>query len=133
MPVNEHIYLFIFKIILILLKKSDIKLYCEDAIMSICGVKAIYCTPSKMMEYLGLVVPEKPFDIYAIITNLTEYNTDLEFDLNGSIQNKNYLIKPANPKYHRCNETYKYGDLDYGAKCGCKVRFFVNFLVFLIL
>jgi hypothetical protein len=96
--------------------------------MSICGVKAIYCTPSKMMEYLGLVVPEKPFDIYAKITNLTEYNIDLEFELNGSIRNKNYLIKPAKPKHHRCNETYQYGDLDYGAKCGCKVSFEIFFL-----
>ena len=97
-------------------------MYGDDAITSICGETSKSCTPQAMMHYLGLAVPERPFNIYAKPSNLTEYILT-NHKLNGSkhIETRTITIKPVKPKYYRCNETYQYGDYDYGAKCGCKV------------
>lgn len=41
-----------------------------------------------------------------------------------------FKITPIGPKFHRCNQSYEYGELDYGAKCNCKVLYFflISFL-----
>lgn len=77
-----------------------------------------------MMDYLGLIVAERPFDIHVVLTNFTEYTVDFEIINNNSKQSKSLLIKPVKPVYYKCNETYQYGDLDYGAKCSCKVSLY---------
>ena len=97
-------------------------MYGDDGIFPICGEKGKYCTPRKLMDHLGTYVPERPFDIYAKITNESEYDLDnVVTRVNDQNESKHYRIKPVNPKYHLCNETYQYGDMDYGAKCSCKV------------
>jgi hypothetical protein len=60
----------------------------------------------------------RPMDIYF---NLFDGPKTLQQD------NKVYEIAPIKPVYHMCNESYKYGDLEYGAKCSCKVIEFSHF------
>ena len=74
------------------------------------------------MNYLGLVVSNRPFDIYTKPSNLTEYSLpNYQVSIDKKYESRSLTIKPVKPKFHRCNETYQYGDLDYGAKCSCKV------------
>jgi len=85
----------------------DIKLYGDDAIIAICGVNSKWCTPQKMLDFLGTYVPERPFDIHANKTNETEYYLQNKVTkLNGKDEIRNYRIRPVNPKYYLCNEIY---------------------------
>ena len=44
----------------------------------------------------------------------------------SSMEKRTYDVKTIVPIYHQCNESYQYGDLEYAAKCSCKVRIFFN-------
>ena len=104
--------------------KSDNKLYGSDAIQPICGVNAKQCTPYHMGDYLGLHVDQRPFNITfryasAKVDHLKPRIFQQESD--GSSRSIHPVIRPVMPVSHRCNESYSYGDYDYGAKCSCKV------------
>jgi hypothetical protein len=59
----------------------------------------------------------RPFDINITLTNQTQIRI-----------NKNTLVKPLNPKTYRCNESHEYENLEYGAKCSCKVCLLHNII-----
>lgn len=111
---------------------SDLKIYGSDSLQSLCGVPSKSCTSDLFGDYIGLKVKERPFDLYFKLVSLLN-NTNVEFihsitqttvddDKIESRATNDFLIKPVSPRYHRCNESYQYGDLDYGAKCSCKVN-----------
>ena len=106
---------------------SDLKLYGSDALQSFCGVASKKCTPYDFGKHIGLTVRERPFDIYFKIqpSNITRLDVTIEKKYINSTSttrtvNEEHRIVPMNAKFHRCNESYQYGEIDYGAKCSCK-------------
>lgn len=103
------------------------KLYGSDALHGFCGVPSKSCMPDTFVKHIGQEVAERPFNMYFKLdtpTGLRQINV-LYVNQSEIVQSENvsYLIKTVNPHYHRCNESFKYGDLEYGAKCSCKVSF----------
>lgn len=114
------------------------KFYGSDALHGFCGVASKYCTPEQFGYHIGLKVSQRPFNIYFKVVNDTHTRavtaTQTYRDQTGEIiteQRNVFDMKPVAPQSHRCNESYQYGDLDYGSKCSCKVmiKFFEKFLV----
>lgn len=90
----------------------DVKLYSNDALQSICSVSSKHCKPADLIDYLGLKVEHRPIDIRFI---LTKNDSDIV------LQDRNIIIKPANPKSIGCNESYSFGDFESNLRCSCKV------------
>ena len=94
---------------------------------SFCGVPSKKCTPYDFGKHIGLTVRERPFDIFFKIqpSNTTQLDVTIEkkyINTTSTIKtvNEQHRIVPMNAKFHRCNESYQYGEIDYGAKCSCK-------------
>lgn len=107
---------------------KDLKLYGSDALQGFCGVPAKQCTPEQYGYNMGLVVTQNPFKMNFILNQTEEkmlpiHRTRIDHDENTKIEDTvDFLIKPVMPKYFMCNQSFQFGDLDYGSKCSCKVR-----------
>ncbi len=116
-------------------------MYGSDALQSLCGVPSKRCTPQLLGTYLGLTVPERPFNItfvfedvqtnpFRVVKNHRKYMNlsgnqlhTISYSYNTVLvkeEEKLVRVEPANPIFHRCYESFQYGDYDYGAKCSCK-------------
>lgn len=104
----------------------DVKLYGSDSLQAICGATVKMCTPKQFTTNIGLIVPERPFDIYFEMEPL--YSDEFKINHSISYPNRTALpeetipIKPLMPDNYKCNQTFQYGTMDFGAKCSCKVR-----------
>ena len=94
--------------------------------MSFCGVQSKLCTPAQFGLFIGLKVSERPFDIAFKLFNEKELRNH-SLSMNVTYHNKTTSLvsarkdlKPLDVKFHMCNESYQYGDIEYGAKCSCK-------------
>lgn len=105
----------------------DIKLYSSDALQGFCGVPSKQCTPEQYTYHMGLVVDQNPFKVHFIINQTDEKVVpikQLRLDENNNIikaETNDFHTRPILPKYFKCNESFQFGDLDYGSKCSCKV------------
>lgn len=112
-------------------KKSDLKFYGSDALHGFCGVASKECTPEQFGKHIGLAVTQRPFNMYFKVTDdkQSRFVTAKQSYKNPSVgltdeQTNVFNITPLSMPFHRCNESYQYGDLDYGAKCSCKVSLY---------
>ncbi len=102
------------------------KIYGDDALQGLCGMSAKSCNGQNIGDFLGLKVNLRPMDIK--FTLLDEKQIKVEREITYFVDNKElkktkqFDIKPILPEYHACNESFQYGDLEYGAKCSCKVN-----------
>ena len=115
-----------------MINKSDVKLYGSDSLQAICGASVKLCTPKQFTENVGLIVPERPFDIYFDMQPLDvteiELNNTRKYKNGTNLPEETISFKPLLPDYYKCNETFQYETFDFGAKCSCKARiYFLNF------
>jgi hypothetical protein len=86
-----------------------------DAIELFCGASAKLCTPQKFGEHLGLTIVERIMDIvFEIVAN----STQIQKKINNELIERNLIY----PRAYRCNESYHFEGIEYGAKCSCKVN-----------
>jgi hypothetical protein len=119
-------------------KISDVKLYGSDSLQAICGASVKMCTPKQLTENIGLTVPERPFDIYfdmqPLHLNSLTINHSKMYKNGTKLPEEALTIKPILPDHYKCNETFQYGTMDFGAKCSCKVNvdsfFFLKLKIF---
>lgn len=114
----------------------DIKLYGSDVLQGFCGVPGKQCTPEIFGYHMGHVIKQNPFKMNFILNQTDEKMLPIirsTTDNTGVTKQEtvDFLIKPIMPKFFMCNESFKFGDLDYGSKCSCKVRNF--FLIWSII
>jgi hypothetical protein len=79
-----------------------------------------------MGTHLGLTVKQRPFDIlFNFSQGEGEQTSEVYYKLTNlsqadQITQRVVQLRPVYPISHSCNESYRYGDYDYGAKCSCK-------------
>jgi hypothetical protein len=83
-----------------------------------------HCTPQQLGTHLGLTVSQRPFNILFKLSQ-SEQATEVDYKLTNLSQadqehTRRVQLRPVHPISHACNESYRYGDYDYGAKCSCK-------------
>lgn len=79
------------------------------------------CSGQDLGNYMGLITSFRPMDINFTLKEEKEF----QYEYFDPFENKTKItdIKTIIPKYHRCNESYQYGILEYASPCSCKVSF----------
>ncbi|CAF1006470.1 unnamed protein product [Brachionus calyciflorus] len=103
----------------------DVKLYGSDALQGFCGVPSKQCTPEIYVNHMGLVVTQNPFKVDFYINKTHEEIIPIRQIREVMVdvvkeETHDFTIQPILPKYYKCNESFQFGDLDFGAKCSCK-------------
>lgn len=115
----------------------DIKLYGSEVLQGFCGVPGKQCTPEIFGHHMGQVIKQNPFKMNFILNQTDEKTLQISRTTIRDSESKkeetiDFLIKPIMPKFFMCNESFQFGELDYGSKCSCKVRHFfkIGYIVF---
>ncbi|RMZ99210.1 niemann-pick c1, partial [Brachionus plicatilis] len=102
----------------------DVKLYGSDALQGFCGVPAHMCTPEQYAHHMGLEVEQNPFKMNFILNQTEQKTLSIHRTRIEQQQQKedtvDALIQPVMPQYFMCNQSFQFGDLDYGSRCSCK-------------
>lgn len=95
--------------------------------MSLCNRPSKACTNHHFLNFLGLEVAHRPFDIdFHLISTEKTIEKQIAYsnysDEITPVTKRTVELIPKSFKTYRCNESYEFVDVEYGAKCSCKVR-----------